>query len=73
MTKVVLYENKSSSRESDDVVGSLLTSLIPLVSLDEETVDHSGYIKNVLPVGLKYGNEVFGDNCIFQQDGANPH
>ena len=24
MTKVVLYENKSSPRESDDVVGSLL-------------------------------------------------
>ena len=30
-------------------------------------------MKNVLPVALKYGNEVFDDNWIFQQDGANPH
>ena len=29
--------------------------------------------KNVLPVALKYGNEVFDDKWIFQQDGANPH
>ena len=29
--------------------------------------------KTYIRVALKYGNEVFGDNCIFQQDGANPH
>ena len=40
---------------------------------DEGSVDQSCYIKNVLPVALKYGNEVFGDNWIFQQDGANPN
>ena len=44
-----------------------------LVILDEGTVDHSSYINNVLPVTLKYGNEVFGDKWIFQQDDANPH
>ena len=41
--------------------------------LDKGTVDHSCYIKNVLPVTLKYGNDVFGDKWIFQQDGANSH
>ena len=44
-----------------------------LVILDEGTVDHSCYIEKVLPVALKYGNEVFGDKWIFQQDVANPH
>ena len=47
--------------------------LTPLVMLDEGTVDYSCYIKNVLSVALKYWNEVFGDNCVFQQGGAKPH
>ena len=41
-----------------------------LVILDDGTVDHDYYIKKVLPVALKYGNKVFGDDWIFQQDGA---
>ena len=51
---------------------SVLDSLTPLMTLDEGTVDNSCYIRNVLPVALKYGNKVFGDKWIFQQDGANP-
>ena len=47
--------------------------LIPLVILDEETVDHGCYIKTVLCVALKYENEVFDDNWFFEQDGANLH
>ena len=31
------------------------------------------YIKKVLPVALKYGNKVFGDDWIFQRDGAMSH
>ncbi|CAF4754971.1 unnamed protein product, partial [Rotaria socialis] len=27
----------------------------------------------VLPVALKYGNELFGNDWIFQQDNATPH
>ena len=45
----------------------------PLLILDEETVDHGCYIKNILPVALKYGNEAFDNNWIFQQDGASPY
>ncbi|CAF3393832.1 unnamed protein product, partial [Rotaria sp. Silwood2] len=34
----------------------------PLVILDEGTVDHARYIKEVLPVALKYGNKILGDD-----------
>ena len=45
--------------------------LIPMVVLDQVSVDHNCYIKNVLPVALNYANEVFGDTWIFERDGAN--
>ena len=48
-------------------------SITPLVILDDGTVDHDYYIKKVLSVAVKYGNKVFGDDWIFQQDGAMPH
>jgi hypothetical protein len=38
--------------------------------LDEGTVDHAVYIEKVLPVALKYGNQVFGSDWVFQQDGV---
>ena len=63
MKEVVSRRNKSSSREGDGVVACPCSSkgLTLLAVLHEETVDHSCYIKNVLPVALKYGNEVFSD------------
>ena len=60
--KVMVWSDACSSK-----------SLTLLVILDEGTVDHSRYTKNVLPVALKSTNEVFGDKWISQQDGANPH
>ena len=45
----------------------------PLVIFDEGTIDHTVYIKKVLPVALKYGNETFGGDWVFQQDGARLH
>ena len=45
----------------------------PLLILDEGIADHSYYIKNILSVALEYANEVYGDNCILQQNGANSH
>ena len=41
--------------------------------LDKRTVNHKVYIEKILPVALKYGNHVFGNNWIFQQDGATTH
>ena len=53
-------QKQKFSRESDDVVKCACSnSIAPLVILDEGTVDHSYYIKNVFPVTLKYENEVF--------------
>ena len=45
----------------------------PLVVFEEGTVDHHRYINEVLPVALKYGNAMFGNDWTFQQDGAKPH
>ena len=47
--------------------------LTPSVILVEGTVDHGFYIKYVLPVTLKHGNEIFSDEWIFQQDDPKPH
>ena len=54
-------------------LGACSKGVTPLVILDEGTVDHRLYIEKVLPVVLKYGKDVFGDDWTFQQDGAKPH
>ena len=51
-------------------LGACSKSITPLVILDEGTVDHIFYVKKVLPVALKYENETFGCDWVFQQDGA---
>ncbi len=43
-------------------LGACSKELTLLVILDEGTVDHRRYIDEVLPVALKYGNKVFGDD-----------
>lgn len=45
----------------------------PLVIFEKGTLDHDRYIKEVLPVALKFGNDMFGSHWTFQQDGAKPH
>ncbi|CAF1535797.1 unnamed protein product, partial [Adineta ricciae] len=45
----------------------------PLVIFEQGTVNHNRYIKEVLPIALKYGNYVFGNDWTYQQDGAKPH
>ena len=54
-------------------LGACSKGLIPLIILDEGTMDHRRYIDEILPVALKYGNEGFGDNWTFQQDDVKPH
>ena len=43
------------------------------VIFESDMLDHDRYIKEVLPVALKYDNNMFGDDWTFQQDGAKPH
>ena len=40
----------------------------PLVIVESGTLDHDRCIKEVLPVALKYGNDMFGNYWTFQQD-----
>jgi transposase len=54
-------------------LGACSKGLTPLIILDKGTVDHQRYINQVLPVALKYGNKVVGNEWTFQQDGAKPH
>ena len=44
----------------------------PVVVFNEATVDHARYIKEMLPVALKFGEKVFGNDGVFQQDDAKP-
>ena len=45
----------------------------PLVIFEDGTIDHDRYIKEVLPVALKFGNDMFGTDWTFQQDSAKSH
>ncbi|CAF3603310.1 unnamed protein product [Rotaria socialis] len=45
----------------------------PLVIFKNGTVNHDQYIKEVLAIALKFVNGMFGNDWIFQQDGARPH
>jgi transposase len=54
-------------------LGACSEGLTPLIILDNGTVYHERYIKEVLPVALKYGRNIFGDKWTFQQDGATCH
>ena len=46
---------------------------MPLVLFEKGTPDHHCYMKEVLPVALRYGNSKFGNNCTFQQGNGTPH
>lgn len=54
-------------------LGACSKGVTPLVILDNGSVNHHRYIDEVLPVAKKYGNKMFGNNWIFQQDGARAH
>ena len=49
-------------------LGACSKAITPLVIFDEGTLDHHQYIKQVLPVALKYGNK-----WTFQQNNARAH
>ena len=49
-------------------LGASFMDIMLLMILDEGTVDHAIYIKKVLPAALKYRNQVYGSDWVFQQD-----
>ena len=54
-------------------LGACLKGITLLIIFNEGTVDHAVYIEKVLPVALKYGNQVLRSDWIFQQNGTKPH
>ncbi len=44
-----------------------------MIILQEGTVDHDRYIREVLPVAIEYGNKILRSDWTFQQDSAKPH
>ena len=54
-------------------LGACFKSVPPLIILDEGTADHTVYIEKVLSVALKYENQAFGSDWVFQQDGGRSH
>ena len=51
----------------------MLRACCALVLFEEGTLDRHGYIKEVLPVALRYGNSQLGNNWTFQQDNGTVH
>ncbi|CAF4765298.1 unnamed protein product, partial [Rotaria magnacalcarata] len=43
------------------------------VIIENGTIDTNQYIADILPVALKDGKQMLGNEFIFQQDGATPH
>ena len=39
----------------------------------EEMIDHDRYFREILPVALKYGNQIRASHWTCEQDGARPH
>ncbi|CAF3475892.1 unnamed protein product [Rotaria socialis] len=48
-------------------LGAFSEGVTSLVILDNGTVNYQRYIDEVLPVALKYGNNVFGDDWTFRK------
>ena len=63
-------ETKVDQEKLMEWLGTYSESITLCIILDEGTVDHSCYTKNILRAALKYG---VGGKQIFQQDGANSH
>lgn len=51
-------------------LGACPKDVTPLVIFENGTMDHARYIKEVLPVAVKYGNNVFGDWRLCRNNGA---
>ena len=49
-----------------------LKGMSPMLIFKEGTVDHHRYIREVLSVALKCGNQTLGSRWTFEQDGARP-
>ncbi len=54
-------------------LGGCAQRLTVPVILEDGTMDAERYINEALPIALKSGNKMLGNNWAFQQDDATPH
>ncbi|CAF2752241.1 unnamed protein product [Rotaria sp. Silwood2] len=54
-------------------LGVCAEGLTESMIIEDETMDAERYINDVLPIALKSGDRMLGDNWTYQQDGAKPH
>ncbi|CAF1310759.1 unnamed protein product [Rotaria sp. Silwood1] len=54
-------------------LGACAEGLTVPVIFEDGTMDAQKYIKEVLPIALKSGKKMLGNNWTYQQDGATPH
>ena len=59
-----IQEKQDFSQKVMVELGACSKGITVLMILDKGTVDHSCLIEKVLPVVLKYGNKVIGDDWI---------
>ena len=71
--RVALSRDESTHSQIMVWLGVCSKGITSLVIFNEGTVDHAVYIEKVLPVALKYGNQVLGSDQIFETDGVKPH
>ena len=67
-TKGGIRKKRKFPQKSVVGLGVCSKSVSPAVIFEDETMDHSRCIKEVLPVALKFDNDMFGTDWTFQED-----
>jgi hypothetical protein len=57
-----IFENRKFPQKVIIWLGERSRTGTPLAILDEETVEHTQYMKEVLPAAIQYGNKVLRDD-----------
>ena len=61
-TKGGIQEKRKFSKKVTVWLAACSEGVSPIVILEEGTLDHRRYIQEILPVAVKYGNDVFGNH-----------
>ena len=70
---VLIRQKRKFSQKVMGWFGVCSKGVSSLVISEDGTMDHDRYIKEVLPVALKFGNDMFGTDWTFQQDSTTAH
>ncbi|CAF3318649.1 unnamed protein product [Rotaria socialis] len=71
--RVAIYETTKFPVKVMVRLGVYSEGLSAQVIFEDGPMDTQRYIDEVLPIALECGNEMLGEHCTYQQDGARPH